>query len=57
MLLLIFLLLALLTGGLSFSGLLVGSGILILLQILWPIFAILFVISLIQTIFFPGPKV
>jgi uncharacterized membrane protein YtjA (UPF0391 family) len=53
---LIFLILALLTGGISFSGFLAGSSLLILFQILFPIFALLFIISVIRSIFFPGPK-
>jgi uncharacterized membrane protein YtjA (UPF0391 family) len=56
--LLIFLILALLTGGITFSGFLVGSGALIIFQVLWPIFALLFLVSLIQMLFFPPrPKV
>lgn len=45
----IFLILALLTGGISFSGFLAGSALLGIFQILFPIFLILFIVSLIKT--------
>lgn len=52
----IFLILALLTGGITFSGFLAGSALLVVFQVLFPIFVLLFLISLIKGIFFPGPK-
>lgn len=48
----LFLILALVTGGLTFGGFLVGSSLLLLLRILFPIFLILFVGSLIFHLFF-----
>jgi len=44
----IFLFLALLTGGISFGGFLVGSTLVLILSWLFPIFLILFIISLIR---------
>ena len=44
----IFLFFALITGGISFSGFLVGSTLAMLIGWLFPIFAILFIIALIR---------
>lgn len=52
-LILIFLILALATGILSFGGFLVGTSFLVFAQILFPIFMILFVVSIIRHLFFP----
>ncbi|MDR3646384.1 MAG: hypothetical protein P4L22_02470 [Candidatus Babeliales bacterium] len=49
----LFLLLSLLTGGLSFGGFLAGSSILILFKVLFPICVILLVASLVKHLFFP----
>lgn len=49
----LFLLLALFTGALSFGGFLLGSSLLLLFQILFPIFVILLVVSIIRHLFFP----